>query len=172
VSGGGEKRITQQADFAEDVIEEAAIFGAIEALAEHGGFEMRRDKLGAAVIALMVVYADGVIAEGRENGGGTAAPRLFVLDRDIAAAGVRIYRKAAVRRIRVRSVGLALEGLMPLGYTADLFEPEGETRERKLQEAVDAIQNRYGVGAVSRGPVLAGSRFQGGKKRLTLAGQG
>jgi DNA polymerase-4 len=167
----GSRRITQQADFSEDVIDETAIFGAIEALAEHGGFEMRRDKLGASAVALAVVYADGVKAEGREKGGGASSPRPFVFDRDIAAAGVRVFRKTAVRRIRVRSVGMALEGLLPLGYTADLFEPEGETKNRKLQEAVDAIQTRYGAGVLSRGLVLAASRFQGGKKPLTAAGQ-
>jgi hypothetical protein len=138
--------------------------GAIEALAEQEGFAMRRDKLGASAVALAVVYADGIQAEGREKGGGAKVPRLFVLDRDIAAAGARVYRKAAVRRIRVRSVALALEGLVPLGYTVDLFETETETKGRKLQEAVDAIQNRYGAGTVTRGLVLAASQFQGGKQ--------
>jgi hypothetical protein len=142
------------------------ILGAVEALAEQGGFAMRRDKLGATYISLMVVYADGVTAGGREKGGGAKACRLFVLDRDIAAAGARIYRKAAVRRVRVRSIGLALEGLMPLGYEADLFEPEGEAKSRKLQEAVDAIQTRYGAGAVCRGLVLAARTFGGGKRLL------
>jgi DNA polymerase-4 len=149
------RRITQQADFSEDVIDETAVLGAIEALAEQGGFAMRRDKLGASIISLIVVYADGVKAEGKEKGGGAKASRLYVLDRDIAVAGVRIYRKTAVRRIRIRSVGLALDGLLPLGYEADLFEPEGEAKSRKLQEAVDVIQKRYGVGAVCRGLVLA-----------------
>jgi DNA polymerase-4 len=168
---GGERRITRQADFAEDVIAETVILGAVEALAGEGGFEMRRNKLGAAQISLTVVYADGVKAEGREKGGGAKSLRLYVLDRDIAAAGARIYRKAAVRRVRVRSVGLALEGLCPLGYEADLFEPEGETRNRRLQEAVDAIKARYGAGAVCRGLVLAASAFRGGKGLLTAAQQ-
>jgi DNA polymerase-4 len=145
------RRITQQADFVEDVIDEAAILGAVETLAERGGFEMRRDKLGAACITLTVTYSDGVKAEGREQGGGAKARRPYVLDRDIAAAGIRIYRKTATRRVRVRGLGLALEGLLPLGYGADLFEPEEETKSRKLQEAVDAIQVRYGAGAVCRG---------------------
>jgi DNA polymerase-4 len=162
----GERRITKQADFAEDVIEETAVLGAIEALAEHGGFEMRRDRLGAGIIRLALVYADGVRAEGTEKG-----KRLYVLDRDIAAAGVRIYRKIAVRRIRVRSVGLALEELLPLGYEVDLFEVETDDRMKRLQGAVDGIEERYGVGAVCRGLVLAASAVQGGKKLLTGAGQ-
>jgi DNA polymerase-4 len=98
--------------------------------------------------------------------------RLYVPDRDIAAAGVRIYREAAARRIRVRSVGLLLEGLIPLGYEANLFEVEGEDRMRRLQAAVDGIQGRYGVGSVCRGLVLAASAVQGGKGLLTGAAQG
>jgi DNA polymerase-4 len=162
IGNRGSRRIARQADFTEDVIEETVILGAIETLAEQGGFEMRRDKLGATIIRLIVVYADGVRSEGREQG-----KRLYVLDRDIEAAGERIYRKTAARRARARSVGLVLEGLLPLGYEADLFEIEGEAKGRKLQEAVDAIQARHGVGAVSRGAALAASSFQGGKRFLT-----
>jgi DNA polymerase-4 len=150
------------------VIEDVAIRGAMEALAEHGGLEMRRDKLGASVVRLIVVYADGVKAEGSEKGGGTLVPRLYVLDRDIAAAAERVYRKAAVRRIRVRSIGLSLEGLTPLGYEPDLFEPEGELKNRRLQEAVDKIQNRFGTGAVMRGLALAASAGQGKQGLLTV----
>jgi DNA polymerase-4 len=158
VSGkGGERRISHQADFAEDVLEETVIQGAIEALAETGGFELRRDKLGAAHITLIVMYADGVRAEGREQG-----KRLYVLDRDIAAAGARIYRRVGARRVRVRSVALVLEGLMPLGYAVDLFEPEGEGKERRIQEAADKLRSRYGLGAVTRGLVLVASNKQVG----------
>jgi DNA polymerase-4 len=159
----GERSITQQADFSEDVIDDMAIRGAMEALAEHGGLEMRRDKLGATMVKLVVVYADGVKAEGSEKG-----KRLYVLDRDIAAAADRIYRKAAVRRIRVQSVGLSLERLIPLGYEPDLFVPETEKKDKRLQEAVDKIQGRYGTGAVMRGLALAASAGPGKQRLLTV----
>jgi DNA polymerase-4 len=162
----GERRIIQQADFDEDVIDDTAIRGAIEALAEHGGLEMRRDKLGAAIISLTVVYSDGVKAEGKEK-----TKRLCVIDKDIAAVAERIFHKTAVRRIRVRSIGLALEGLTPLGYEPDLFVPETEAANLKLQEAVDKIQNRYGEGKITRGLVFAASVMQGGKQ-LLAAGAG
>ncbi|MDR0472380.1 MAG: DNA polymerase [Treponema sp.] len=162
----GERRITQQADFDEDVVDETAIRGAIEALAENGGLIMRRDKLGATNISLVAVYADGVRTEGREK-----LRRPCVLDSDIASIAEKIFNKAAVRRIRIRSLGLCLEGLTPLGYEPDLFELETETANRKLQEAIDKIQNRYGVSKISRGQVLAASKMQGGKRLLT-AGTG
>jgi DNA polymerase-4 len=161
---GGERRITRQADFSEDVIDETVVLGALEALAEQGGFDMRRDKLGATIITLIVCYADGVTVEGRERG-----KRLYVLDRDIAAAGARLYHKVATRRIRVRSVALGLEGLTPLGYDVDLFEMEREAKYRKVQEAVDLIQARYGTGAVMGGLAFAASACGGGKKLVPVA---
>ena len=153
-----ERSIVQRADFPEDVIDETAIRGAIEALAEKGGIEMRKGKLGVTIITLVVYYADGVRAEGREE-----EWRPCVLDRDIAAAAERVYAKIAVRRIRIRSLGLALEGLIPLSYQPDLFEPEAVRKNRHLQEAVDRIQGRYGTGAVTTALVLAAMRTQGRK---------
>jgi DNA polymerase-4 len=155
VERNADRRIIQQADFEQDVIDETVIRGAIESLAEHGGLEMRRYKLGAHNITLIVVYADGIRTEGKEQ-----LKRPFILDRDIAAASEKIYRKTAVRRIRIRSIGLSLEGLIPLGFEPDLFEPETETANRKIQEAVDKIKNRYGEGKITKGLVLAATIYK------------
>jgi len=162
----GEKRITQQADFNEDTIEESAIMGAIEVLAERGGLEMRNLKLGMMRLNIAVVYADGVRVEGSEK-----VKRLLITDREIMTTACAVYHKTVNRRIRIRSIGLCFEELASLGYQPDLFEPEMETKNRTLQEAVDKIQNRYGTGAVMRGMVLAASHTNGGKRLLT-AGTG
>jgi DNA polymerase-4 len=156
------RHITKQANFNEDVIEEEVIKGALEALIEEAGFEMRKDRFGSSVVRFKIVYADGNEAENSEK-----EKRLCVTDWDITAAAIRLYHKTATRRIRVRSVALTLEGLTPLGYNTDLFEVEGEAKYRRLQEALDGIQNRYGAGSVNRGLVLVASSFQGGKKFLT-----
>jgi len=171
----GKQRILQQADFCdskesrEDVIYGSAVQGAILSLAEHGGLEMRRNKLGATVINLTVNYADGMSAEGTEKGKLTSSRcGSFVLDKDIGNAAYRIFKKVAVRRIRIRSLGLSLESLVPLGYEVDLFEPENEEKERHLQEAVDIIQNKFGVGKITRGIVLAALNNNGKKKSAGL----
>jgi len=149
----GKKSIESRADFSEDVTDETALRGAITSLAEHSGLEMRREKLGASEISLNVFYADGMKAEGREK-----LRHLCILDRDIALTAQRIFQKITLRRIRIRSVSLSLESLMPLYFEPDLFEPETETKNRKLQEAVDKIQNRFGAGKVTRGIVLSARR--------------
>jgi len=163
LEGNAERRINAQVDFEDDVIDLFVIKGAIEALAEHCGFAMRRDKLGATIIRLVIAYSDGVIAEKTEK-----VKRLCVLDKDISATGVMIYKNIASRRIRIRSVGLSLEGLSHLSYEPDLFDIENETDNRNLQEAVDRIQVKFGEGKITKGLVLAASSMRG--KRLLTAG--
>ena len=160
--GTGARAIKRKADFAEDVINETIIMGALAALVENGGLEMRKEKLGAGFIRFAAVYSDGVAVSGIEKG-----KRLFVLDDEILAAAGRVYKKTVTRRIMVRSICLSLEGLMPLGYEPDLFVIENDVKNRRLQEAVDLIQGRYGAGAVMRGVVLAASTMSAGKRLLT-----
>ena len=157
----GSRIIERQADFTEDVLDETIIRGALASLVEDGGLEMRRDKLGAGSLRLAVVYSDGVEASGNEKG-----KSLFVLDGEILTAAGRLYKKAVSRRIRIRSMCLSLENLTPLNFEPDLFEPENNTEIRRLQEAVDSIQVRYGTGAVMRGVVLAASSKNGGRRFL------
>jgi DNA polymerase IV len=161
-----DRRITQQADFNDDVIDENAIRGAIEILTEHGGLKMRNEKLGMRSLSLYVVYADGITVKGREQ-----VKRPLVTDSEIMTAAYKVYKKTVDRRIRIRSIGISFEELVPLGFQPDLFEPETETEKRKLQEAVDKIQNRYGSGKITKGLVIAASAMKGGKRLLT-AGAG
>jgi DNA polymerase-4 len=151
--------IESRADFPEDVIDEAVIHGAIASISGHAGLEMRKDKLGTTVLKIEVVYADGVNAEGKEK-----MSRPFFLDRDITEIAKRVYHKTVLRRIRIRSVVLSLEGLVPLRCEPELFEPEIESKSRDLQSAVDSIQERYGTGTVTKGIILAA----GAVKRLSI----
>ncbi|MCL2128581.1 MAG: hypothetical protein FWH38_10035, partial [Treponema sp.] len=147
VEGGiGKRRILRRADFPEDVIDDGIIRMAIGTLVESAGLEMRNEKLGLGSLALTVTYSDGVQAHGLEK-----AKRLLVTDCEIMTAACGIYKKTARRRIRIRSIHLAFEDFAPLGYQPDLFEPEAETKNRSLQEAIDRIQNRFGAGKITRG---------------------
>ena len=145
----GERRITQQADFNEDTIEETAIRGAIETLAEHGGLQMRNEKLGMRNVQITVKYSDGIEIKEFEKTKG-----ILITDSEISAVAFRVYQKAAKRRIRIQSIELCFEDLIHLGFQPDLFEPETENKNRKLQEAIDKIQNRYGIAKISRGLIL------------------
>jgi len=162
-SGTGKRSIARRADFAEDVIDETIIRGAMASLVEHGGLEMRNEKLGMGALRLDLIYRDGVELQGFEK-----SKRLLVLEGEIMAAFYSLYKKTAARRIRIRSICLAFEDLAPLGYQPDLFEPAAMSgdlafppaaKNRKLQEALDTIQNRYGAGALMCGMVFAAAAY-------------
>jgi DNA polymerase-4 len=144
------RRIERRVDFAEDVLDDDIICGAIASISGHGGLEMRNEKLGVKAIRLAVVYNDGVQAHGFQK-----LKHILVTDGEIKQAVYALYKKTTVRRIRLRSICLALEDLSPLEYQVDLFEPETELKSRRLQEAVDRIRNRYHSAAVIRAIVLA-----------------
>ncbi|MCL2478381.1 MAG: DNA polymerase [Treponema sp.] len=172
--------ISKQADFAEDVIDETILRGALAALTEDGGLQMRKDKLGSRAVSVSVTYSDGIVEKAAEK-----RRRLLVLDSEILALAEKLCKKAVTRRIRIRSVCLSLEDLRPLGYEPDLFEPvfsaapeiavqvsagvRYETAKKwRLQEAVDLLQNRYGTGAVTRGIVLAASAMRNSRHQAAL----
>jgi DNA polymerase-4 len=156
-----ERRIKQQADFNEDIVDLLAVRGALETLIEHGGLKMRNEKLGMRTLRLAVMFSDGVEIQGIEK-----TKRLLVTDSEIMTAAYSLFKKTVTRRLRIRSIGLCFEDLSVLGYQPDLFEPVTEMKDRLLQEAIDKIQNRFGAGAVKRGVVLAASRMNGGQKLL------
>jgi len=163
IDRNGRHRIARQADFNGDVLDEQAIQGAVFSLAEHGGLQMRNGKYGARNIQLTAVYGDGVEVQGVEK-----TKRILVTDNEIMRAAYNIYKRIVNRRIRIRSIGLALGELTPLEYQPDLFEPEIVVKEKRLQEAVDKIQNRFGSGKIMRGIVLAAG--QRGSKKLIMNG--
>jgi DNA polymerase-4 len=165
VSSGdlAEKKIEGRLDFAEDVIEFETIRGGLFYAAEHTGLEMRKAKLGAGRIQVTALYSDGVRVYGEQRG-----KRLFVTDKEIGDGAVQVYRKIVTRRLRIRAVSVTLGDLRPLGWEPDLFLPEDTDRGRRLQEAVDAMRNRYGSKAITTGAVLAASGQRA--ERLGLLG--
>ncbi|MDL2229528.1 DNA polymerase [Treponema sp. OttesenSCG-928-L16] len=160
-NGNTDRIIERQADFSEDVLDEAIIRGAMASLAEHGGLEMRRDKLGAASLGLRVKYSDGVEATGNEK-----ERKLLILDNEIISAAHRLYKKTVSRRIRIRSISLSLEHLSPLSFQPDLFEPENSKKDWRFQDTIDSIQNRFGAGSIMRGDVLAAVTANSGNQLL------
>jgi DNA polymerase-4 len=155
--GEGPGPIERRLDFEEDVIDLEVIRGALGCLAEDTGIAMRREKLGAGKLSLIAAYADGVTEPGEERG-----KRLLILDREIGEAAERVYKRIVKRRIRIRGLTLALGDLRPLGWEPDLFVPEGDDRQRRLQEAVDTVKNRYGMNALTTGLVMAASKKRAG----------
>jgi DNA polymerase IV len=151
VPGGlGERVIRRRADFAGDVLDASVIRGALVAVAEDAGLELRKSILAASCVRVTISYADGVRTEAVLR-----SKRPLALDADIIAAADRAYAKAGERRVRVRGLSLFLQDFTPAGRERDLFIPERSIRLERLQTAVDAARRRYGPAAVTRAAALA-----------------
>ena len=143
--------IEKRADFAEDVLDEMIIRGALVSLAEHAGLEIRKDRLGASSMRIGVTYGDGVEASAKNSG------RLLALDSEIISAAELLLKKVTSRRVRIRSISLSMGNFSPLAWQPDLF-----VDDVPLQRTVDKIRNRYGQGAINRALVLAASGKRAG----------
>jgi DNA polymerase-4 len=155
--------IEKQLDFGEDVVDYEIIRGGLIFITENTGIEMRKNKLGAKSVQIKTTYADGVQVTGQEKG-----KRLYITDKELAEGAERVYSKITIRRLRIRSITLTLGDLQPLDFQPDLFEIEGDMKQKSLQEAADKIRNRYGINALLTGTVLAASKQKA--SLLLLAG--
>ncbi len=149
--GAGRRSLRFRLDFTEDVLEFSTILAGLYALCADAGFALRREKLGAARLRLIIRYADGVYRRQQRHaaagggrvgsgaagggrvgsgsgGGGRAASGsgdgLFSLDADIFSAASAALHAILDRRIRLRSCALELLDMAPLRIQYDLFEPQ------------------------------------------------
>ena len=144
-----DRAIRRTIDFAEPVIDNRAVQAAVITAMEDLGLELRQAGLGATSIGIAVLYADGVRSESRERTGG-----LLTLDKDLIGAAMRVFYKAASRRVRVRGILLTAFRLDTPVRELDLFAPEGPARPERIQSAVDTARLRFGVQAVTLASAL------------------
>ena len=159
-----ERVIRRRLDFAEDVLDASVIHGALVAVAEDAGLELRKALLCASRARVTVSYADGVRTEAE-----VLSRRPLALDCELIAAASRAYAKAGERRVRVRGLSLFLTDLSPAGRELDLFIPESFLRQERLQAAVDSARRRYGPASVTRAAALAAASPNDGAATTAVA---
>lgn len=107
--------------------------------------------LVTASISLAVGYAG---AAGREAARGTGSLRSATSSgRQLVEAAVQLYERIVDRHTPIRRITLTYQNVMDEVYRQyDLFEDAAETeRERKVQEAVLSIKQRFGKNAILKG---------------------
>jgi DNA polymerase-4 len=145
----GEQRICRTLDFRAHTLETEVIRGALMSLAEDAGMELRFRRLRAGRMDFSLTYADGVRRE-------VSAPlsRPVCMDRDLIPPAEGCRKRAQDRRVRVRALGLVLRDLRPDRVERDLFEPEADAAQLRLQGAIDSSRRRYGSASLLRGTSL------------------
>ncbi len=149
------KSYGEENTFAEDVSEPARLAAACRAHAEAVARRLRRDRIRGRRVTLKLKLA-------RRLGGGrypllSRSLTLPVATDDgrlIARAGTKLLARVELQE-PVRLLGIALSRLEPSGAEQlALLPSEGEDpRRRRLNQVVDAVQDRFGRQALERGVV-------------------
>ena len=122
----------------------------LAALADALGRRLRRRKLAAQRLRLMITYADWM-----EAAHARPLPALQ-LDTDLRAAARAAFAIAVTRTVAIRTVGLVVDQLVEAGVQLELWESWTDGQEDRRTEAMDKIHARWGRSGIRRG-VVAGS---------------
>jgi len=150
-----ERGIRRRLTFNADVLDAQVLRGALMALTEDAGMELRRRRFGARRLELAVGYADG----GR-RAAGERLRRAAVRDGELFAAAERCLIRASNRRLRVQGLDLTLADLAPDPRERDLFDAEGGGKQAGLQGGLDDLRRRFGSAAPLRGTALLARDFR------------
>lgn len=120
------------------------------------GWELRTSRRTAARVRLSLRYADG-----RGGAGWSRLPAPTNLDLTLHRTARAILDRVFTRRVRVRSIGLIVEGLTETPRQPGLFDDEPSAgpggglppHEAALIEALDRLRRRFGPSAVRFGRV-------------------
>jgi DNA polymerase-4 len=151
VSGKLENQsIQRRIDFAEPIGEAPQLRSALTAATEDAGLAMRSELMGCTSLSCTIFWADGSITAGTKR-----SSIALVLDTQITTLGWEALQQAMSRRVRIRSLTITLENLVPAQREPDLFSLESEpSREERLQHVVDATRKRFGPAALSHTAVV------------------
>ncbi|MFQ5690952.1 MAG: DNA polymerase IV [Gemmatimonadota bacterium] len=163
VSGRVRKSLGKEITFPEDVADRKAVERALLRLCVEVGRALRRRGLAGATVTVKLRF------EGFET-----LTRQATLGRPrngtepIWRTARRLFRKADRRGRRIRLIGVSLSGLSRAGEgQIALFEEAGA--DRRVDEALDRVAERFGERAVTRAALLAGRRRAGDPERSRSA---
>jgi len=115
---------------------------------------MRRARVAGRTVALRVRYADFTTITRSHT-----LPDATDVTAQVHAEAVRLFDALAPRRLRIRLVGVRVEGLVPLEHAhRQLVIGERERGWPEADRAVDRVHLRFGRGVVKPATLLAGDR--------------
>ncbi len=137
--------IAAEERFAGDTDDEAELAAALARLAGRAGAELRRRRLTARRVRVVLHGADGAEALRRAALHPPTADDFLLRD-----AARRAAAAAWSRRVRLRGLALACEGLVFPPAQIELFPAAGEAGEgrARLMAAIDRVRRRFGEEAL------------------------
>jgi DNA polymerase-4 len=140
--------------FGRDVADRDVVSRELLRLAAKVTARMRRARVAGRTVALRVRYADfTTITRSR------TLPDATDVTGAVHAEAVRLFDALGRRRLRIRLVGVRVEGLIPLEHAhRQLVIGEREHGWPDADRAVDRIHQRFGRGVVRPATLLVGDR--------------
>ena len=142
------KSISQETTFVRDVSDDKMLASTLRGLAEQVGRRLRQGDLAGGTVKLKIRWPDfttltrqSTLRQPTDQGEEIAS---------IAATMLKSVRRSGQS---VRLIGVGVSHLGPPVRQLSLWDDGGE-KSRKLQEAVDALQEKYGRGVIKRGEQL------------------
>ena len=141
------RSISQEQTFAVDLDDAEAVREVLLAQVQQVGGRLRRHGFRAGTVTVKIRYGDfQTITRSQSFGEPTdLSDRLW-------PAGRRLFDRWARSSFRpVRLIGFGASHLTSQGEQLELFTADVDRRARRLDEVTDAIEQRFGHGAIHRG---------------------
>jgi DNA polymerase-4 len=149
-----ERSMGAEETFGRDIADRDVISRELLRLAAKVTARMRRVRVAGRTVALRVRYADfTTITRSRTLADATDVTA------EVHAEAVRLFDALGRRRLRIRLVGVRVEGLLPLEHAhRQLMIGEREHGWPDADRAVDRVHLRFGRGVVRPATLLGGDR--------------
>lgn len=149
-----ERSMGAEETFSHDVADREVISRELLRLAAKVTARMRRARVAGRTVSLRVRYADfTTITRSRTLSDATDVTA------EVHAEAVRLFDALTQRRLRIRLVGVRVEGLLPLERAhRQLVIGEREHGWPAADRAVDRVHQRFGRGVVRPATLLTGDR--------------
>ncbi len=149
-TGLSSKRVIQRkVSFATPLLEQELLQAAVVTATEDAALSMRTESMGCSKLYIQLSYTDGKVSEAT-----CRTKDQWAFDQELVQVAWRAAQQARNRRVRLLGFVLHLAQLSPLMKSLDLIFPEGAQNSEKLQQAVDTMRKKFGVGILTHANAL------------------
>ncbi|MEW5938760.1 MAG: DNA polymerase IV [Chloroflexota bacterium] len=139
------KSISQEVTFSRDVRDDKTLEKTLREQSAEVAKQLRKNDLAGKTVKLKLRWPDFTTLTRQST-----LPQPSDQEAEIVSAALALLRSVRRSGQPVRLIGVGVSGLGPPVRQLSLWDDGGE-KSRKLQEAVDALQERYGAEAIHRG---------------------
>jgi DNA polymerase IV len=139
------KSISQEVTFSRDLRDDNSLEKTLIQLSAEVGRRLRRKKLAGTTVKLKIRWPDFTTLTRQ-----VTLPSTTNQDNEIGETALGLLRKIRKPGQAVRLIGVGVSGLGKPMRQLELWEKDAE-KERKLQETLDTLKEKYGENAIKRG---------------------